>query len=133
MSQNSDFIKTGHLKELAPENPNWYYIRVASLARKVYLRPQIGVGRLKHIYGGKKNYGVANEHHATAAGKIIRDGLKELERIGILMRFNDKRNTGLGRKLEGDPKLYARMVTPEGAKELNNIAKEVFNSSLKTK
>ena len=28
LPKNSDFIKTGHLKELAPENPNWYYIRV---------------------------------------------------------------------------------------------------------
>ena len=133
MTENSDIIKTGHLKELAPENPNWYYVRVASLARKVYLRPQIGVGRLKHIYGGKKNYGVANEHHATAAGKIIRDGLKELERIGILMRYNDKRHTGISQRPEGDSKLYARIISPEGAKELNNIAKEVFNSSLKAK
>jgi ribosomal protein S19E (S16A) len=133
MPKNVDFIKTGHLKELAPEDPNWYYIRVASLARKVYLRPQIGVGRLRHIYGGKKNYGSANEHHAVAAGKILRDGLKELERIGVLMRYNDKRHTNLAEKITGDSKLFARVISPEGAKQLNDIAREVFEKTIKTK
>lgn len=104
----------------------------ASLARKIYLRPQIGVGRLRHIYGGKKNYGSANEHHAQAAGKIIREGLKELERVGIVMRYNDKRNN-LVEQPEGDAKFFARVISPDGAKELNNIAKEVFDGLLKAK
>jgi ribosomal protein S19E (S16A) len=81
------------------------------------------------LYGGVKNYGSANEHHATAAGKIIRDGLKELERIGILMRYNDKKHANLQEKPEGT--VFARVISPEGAKELNNIAKEVFQSQLK--
>ena len=93
----------------------------------------IGVGRLKHLYGGKKNYGSAHEHHATAAGKIIRDGLKELERIGIVMRYNDKRHANLSERPGGDAKLYARVISPEGARELNNIAKEVFEKMIKTK
>lgn len=98
----------------------------------MYLRPQIGVGRLRHIYGGKKNYGSAREHHTVSAGKILRDGLKELERIGILMRYNDKRHTNLSERPDGDPKLYARVISPEGAKELNNIAREVFEKLLKS-
>lgn len=117
---------------MAPEDPNWYYVRVASLARKVYLRPQIGVGRLRHIYGGAKNNGTAKFHHTTAAGKVIRDGLKELERLGILMRYNDKRHKNLGTdRPEGEPKLFARVISPEGAKELNNIAREVFEKTIK--
>jgi ribosomal protein S19E (S16A) len=28
MTKNGDIIKTGHLKEIAPHDPNWYYIRV---------------------------------------------------------------------------------------------------------
>jgi ribosomal protein S19E (S16A) len=98
----------------------------------VYLRPQIGVGRLRHMYGGVKNYGSAHEHHTTAAGKILRDGLKELERIGVLMRYNDKRHTNLSERPDGDSKLYARVISPEGAKELNNIAKEVFEKIIKS-
>ena len=103
------------------------------MARKVYLRPQIGVGRLRHIYGGKKNYGSANEHHAQAAGKVIREGLKELERIGIHIRYNDKKHANLVERPEGESKLFARVISPDGAKELNNIAKEVFESILKAK
>lgn len=88
---------------------------------------------MRHIFGGIKNYGVANEHHAPAAGKILRDGLKELERIGILMRYNDKKHANLAEKPEGDSKLFARVISPEGAKELNNIAREVFEKTIKTK
>lgn len=36
-----DIVKTGAHKELAPYDPDWYYTRAASLARKVYLR-QVG-------------------------------------------------------------------------------------------
>ncbi|CAN6859264.1 unnamed protein product [Brassica oleracea var. botrytis] len=34
----TDIVKTGKLNELAPYDPDWYYIRAASMARKVYLR-----------------------------------------------------------------------------------------------
>jgi ribosomal protein S19E (S16A) len=40
--------------ELAPLNEDWLYYRVASLARKIYLRPRAGVRLLSHIYGGLK-------------------------------------------------------------------------------
>ena len=33
-----DIVKTGAHKELAPYDPDWYYTRAASLARKVYMR-----------------------------------------------------------------------------------------------
>merc|ERR1719329_42271 len=35
----SDTIKTACFKELAPYGDDWYYIRAASIARKVYLLP----------------------------------------------------------------------------------------------
>jgi small subunit ribosomal protein S19e len=44
-------VKTGTYKELAPYDPDWYYIRAASMARKLYLKPGIGVGKFKKIYG----------------------------------------------------------------------------------
>ncbi|KAJ8479301.1 hypothetical protein OPV22_023028 [Ensete ventricosum] len=42
----TDIVKTGRFKELAPYNPDWYYIRTASMARKIYLRQGIGVGEV---------------------------------------------------------------------------------------
>jgi len=42
-----DYVKTGISKQLAPYDPDWYYIRAASVARKIYLRPGTSVGDLK--------------------------------------------------------------------------------------
>ena len=34
----ADVVKTGVHKELAPYDPDWYFIRAAAIARKIYLR-----------------------------------------------------------------------------------------------
>ena len=34
----ADLVKTGTTRELAPYDPDWYYIRAAAIARRVYLR-----------------------------------------------------------------------------------------------
>ena len=44
-----DFAKTGHAKELSPYNPDWYYVRAAALARRVYTRPGTGVGGFRRV------------------------------------------------------------------------------------
>lgn len=96
--------------------------------RKIYLRPGIGVGRMRHMYGGRNNKGVCNEHHYKGAGKIIRSILQSLQEADIVMRLNDKRNRSHGRFLpEGDEDLFTRVVTPEGQRSLNEVAKTVFN------
>merc|ERR1711890_25354 len=41
-----DLVKTGTFKELAPYDEDWFYVRAASVARKVYLRE--GYGMLAH-------------------------------------------------------------------------------------
>ncbi|KAK4428621.1 40S ribosomal protein S19-3 [Sesamum alatum] len=46
----TDIVKTGVLKELAPYDPDWYYISAASMATKIYLRGGLGVGALRRIY-----------------------------------------------------------------------------------
>ncbi|KXJ25163.1 40S ribosomal protein S19 [Exaiptasia diaphana] len=50
-----DLVKTGKHKELAPYDPDWYYIRAASVLRHVYLRGGVGVGALTKVYGGVSN------------------------------------------------------------------------------
>lgn len=47
----ADVVKTGVYKELAPYDPDWYFVRCASIARKLYLKGGIGVGKFKKIYG----------------------------------------------------------------------------------
>lgn len=70
------FVKTGLAKEISPNNPDWFYIRTAALARKLAVKPNTGVGRLKHIFGTSKRQGQGKNHHSTASGKIIRYSLQ---------------------------------------------------------
>ncbi|KAL0373275.1 UNVERIFIED_CONTAM: 40S ribosomal protein S19-3 [Sesamum radiatum] len=58
----TDIVKIGVLKELAPYDPDWYYIRDAAMARKIYLRGGLGVGAFRRIYGGSKRNGSRPPH-----------------------------------------------------------------------
>lgn len=51
-----DLVKTGANRELAPYDPDWFYVRAAAIARHLYLRKGTGVGGLKKKYGGKKGF-----------------------------------------------------------------------------
>ena len=50
----ADFVKTGPHKGKQPSDPDWWFIRTASILRKLYITPEIGVQRLRNAYGGKK-------------------------------------------------------------------------------
>ena len=39
--------------------------------RKIYTKGPVGISRLTREYGGRKNYGSAQEHHVDAGGKVI--------------------------------------------------------------
>ena len=102
----ADTVKTGVFKELAPYGDDWYYIRAASIARKVYLRPGIGIGQLQKWYGGSYRRGARTEHFRKAASGVIRSVLLQLED----MRVVEKISAG-GRK-----------VTIVGQQDLDRIA-----------
>ena len=70
------FVKSSCKKDLAPYDDDWFYIRAAAIARKLYLRHNIGVGALKHIFGGKWRRGVRTPRHGPAGKNIIRTCLK---------------------------------------------------------
>ncbi|TQD88441.1 hypothetical protein C1H46_025965 [Malus baccata] len=46
----TDIVKMATFKELAADEPDWYYIRSASMSRKIYLRGGLGVGAFRRIY-----------------------------------------------------------------------------------
>ncbi|GBG31544.1 40S ribosomal protein S19 [Hondaea fermentalgiana] len=79
-----DVVKTGTQKELAPYSPDWYYIRAASIARRIYMRPHAGVGALCKWYGSRERRGVKTEHYHKAASGLIRHILIQLELIKVL-------------------------------------------------
>ncbi|WP_297500962.1 30S ribosomal protein S19e [Thermococcus sp.] len=103
------FVKTGKHKERIPEQEDWWYHRVASILRKVYIDGPIGIERLRTWYGGRKNRGHAPEHFYKAGGSIIRKALQQLEKAGLVQ------------KVPGE----GRVVTPKGQGFLDKIATEL--------
>jgi len=115
-----DFVKTCVGRELSPTDPDWLYIRIAAVARKIYLRGHVGVGTLKHIYGGKKRYGVRRPHHVTGSGKIIRYALQQLEKLDVVKK--DKKSA---------LKRLSRIITERGQKDLDIIANQIGKAKYK--
>jgi small subunit ribosomal protein S19e len=104
----TSFTKTAVYKESAPLDADWFYIRCAAVARKVYLRP-IGVGQLTRSFGGKARRGTrTNKFHKSSRG-IIRTCLTQLKAAGYV---EGHRNGGC-------------KITQEGQKALDTIAVSV--------
>ncbi|MFO7965984.1 MAG: 30S ribosomal protein S19e [Archaeoglobaceae archaeon] len=100
------FVKTGVHKERAPEQQDWWYLRAASLMRKVYTDGPVGIERLKTFYGGKERKGVKKSRFARGSGSIIRDILQQLEKAGYI------KTTKQG-----------RIITPQGRAFMDKNAK----------
>ena len=105
----TDLVKTGIHKELPPQDPDWYYIRAAAIARKVYLKHVVGVGALKRELGGQKRRGVRKNTTVTASGAVIRSVLQQLQALKIV----DNHPRG------------GRRITSTGQRELDRIAGQV--------
>jgi len=111
----AELVKTGFAKELAPTNPDWFYIRVASVARKLYLSAGIGVEEFRRIYGAKKNRGSKPGHRTLGSGAVVRAALKQLEKLAVI---------------EKDPK-GGRRITVTGQRDLDRISGHVINNKVR--
>ncbi len=110
------FVKTGVHKERPPEDPDWWYIRAASMLRKMYKSGEpIGIETFRVIYGGRQNRGVAPEHFRKGSGSIVRKILQQLEAAGLV------------RKVPGK----GRTLTPEGRSLLDRTAREIMEELVK--
>ena len=95
------FVKTGSHVERVPQNPDWWYVRSASVLRKLYMNGPVGVSRLRKEYGGRKRRGVRPAHFAKAGGNILRSILQQLEQAGLAQKDGTKGRvvSGKGRSL----------------------------------
>jgi small subunit ribosomal protein S19e len=95
------FVKTGVHKQRAPELPDWWYLRSASVLRKIYVHGSIGVTRLSAEYGGKRDRGSAPYHARTGSRSILREIVQQLEKSGLVQpyRTQGRRLTAEGQKL----------------------------------
>jgi len=105
----ADLVKTATHKELAPYDPDWYYIRAAAIARRVYLRPGVGVGAFKKAFGGRAHRGTRPEKFGSASGSIVRHCLKQLEVLKIIEKKGTK----------------GRQITAQGQRDLDSIAGQI--------
>jgi len=106
--------KTGAHKERPPQDPDWWYVRCASLLRKLYIHAPVGTQRLRVEYGGRKRRGTSIEHTRASGGSAIREPLQQLEKAGLVGKEGAK-----GRKLTG-----------EGVSLLNRISAEILKGSV---
>lgn len=109
------YVKTGRSRERPPENPDWWYIRAASILRKIYLHGPLSIKDLRRMYGGRKDRGVKPEHFYMAGGSIIRNILHQLEEAGLVEKTKE-----------------GRVLTAKGRSILDKLAAEIKrNFSLK--
>jgi len=95
------YAKSGAHKERPPEQSDFWFIRAASILRRLYIDGPIGTSRLRTYYGGRKRRGHKPAHTYKASGAIIRKILQQLEASGLVRKENKKGRvlTSKGRKL----------------------------------
>lgn len=107
--QWSNFVKTGAHKERPPDQPDWWYLRTASILRRVFEEGPIGVARLRSYYGGRAERGSSPEVFRKGSGKIIRTILQQLEKAGLVEKVEKE-----GRK-----------ISPNGLSLLDKLSNEI--------
>jgi small subunit ribosomal protein S19e len=108
--------KTGMHVENQPQNSDWWYVRSASVLRKVYIHGPIGIEDLRADYGGRKNRGSHPDAVKKAGGSSIRKVLQQLEAAGLVVT----------QRPEG------RKMSPKGRKMLQEVAGDLHKELVKT-
>ncbi len=108
------YVKTGTHKQRAPQQKDWWYYRLASIFRRVYIDGPVGIERLRTYYGGRKRRGVKPPKFRKGSGAIIRTALHQLEQLGFVKKTRE-----------------GRVVTPMGRSFLDRIAAEIKKELVK--
>merc|ERR1712045_676090 len=104
-----DLVKTNVAKGLAPYDEDWYYTRIASMARHIYIRSPVGVSTMTKIYGVRRNNGSCPSHWRRGSGSIARKGLQALEQLKLV-----EKDANGGRKMSS-----------QGRRDLDRIAAQI--------
>ena len=93
------------------------FYKAAAIARILYVTKSksIGVGSLKSFFGKKMRRGVEPPKFMKAAGKIIREIVKQLKANGYVENYGTK----------GNAVTYGMVLTKQGRTELDKIASKV--------
>ena len=102
----TELMKQSHGNQRAPENPDWYFYRAASVLRHVYIHPGTGYGGLGKAFAIKKNNGSRPEKTVKATRGLLHWVCRSLE----------------GLKLIAKGKAKGRVLTREGRRKADAIA-----------
>jgi small subunit ribosomal protein S19e len=116
LPESNIYSKTSVARENEPEPDNWWYLRCASLLRKIYMNKTIGTQKLRSAYGGRRNLGSKPHQARTGSGSITRRAIQQLESAGYVKKIKGK----------------GRSMTPKGRQFLDNIAHDVLNQVKKS-
>ncbi|KAG7173458.1 40S ribosomal protein S19-like [Homarus americanus] len=105
----ADLVKTAKFKELAPYDDDWFYTRVAAVARHIYLRSPVGVGSVQKVFGARQSRGTAPSHFCKSSGAVARKALQTLETLKLV----EKAPSG------------GRRLTSQGHRDLDRIAAQM--------
>lgn len=107
------YAKTSTAKEFPPEQADFWYVRGASILRKVAIEGPIGVSKLATEYGdraeGTARFETRPGRRVDASRKIIRTLLQQLEDADLILL-----EEGAGRR-----------ITPGGQQLLDEVARAV--------
>jgi small subunit ribosomal protein S19e len=106
----SKFARTGIHTEKNPVNENWWFVRCASVLRKIYINDGIGVEHLRNEYGGNRDRGSKPNRARGGSGAIARTIVHQLEKAGYVAAIKGK----------------GRILTSKGRSFLDNTAHEVI-------
>jgi small subunit ribosomal protein S19e len=110
------FAKTGIHTQRPPRNPDWWFVRCASILRKIYVKGPIGIEKLRSEYGGRIDRGAKPEHARKGSGAIVRKATQQLQAAGLVKQL----------KNEG------KIVTSEGRRLLDRLSTELKRELEKT-
>lgn len=102
------YVKTGSHVQRPPYNKDWWYVRAASIIRKLYFHGPMGLSDLRAVYGGRKESGYGLAHHRQAGSSAIRKILAQLQSAGLVKKT---------------PK--GRVLTPEGVSLCDRLSAEI--------
>lgn len=110
------FARTGVYTQRPPSNPDWWFIRCASILRKIYTKGPIGIEKLRQQYAGRQDRGAKPEHVKKGSGAIVRNAIQQLQSADLV---RPQRNQG-------------RVVTNDGRRLMDRISTELKKELKKT-
>lgn len=116
----ASMAKTGSHVEKEPYDPDWWYIRCASVLRKVYVHGPLGAEKLRSDFGGGKRHGSMPAHAAKAGGSPVRKALQQLETAGLVETVKPS-----GRKVTKEGRKLLQELSGELGKELSKEIPEL--------